>query len=378
MHPILARPERLALYITVWIGFGSLLAAVITLGNNVPLTWALKFAVPLGVLLGFQSLSSWYLVKTLPVDQTPLSKLLGTWFGAGILLLTIWVAIGLWWADFLLPLNNVTGNKANGGNDVPSGLAPLLIFAGAIGLVVAILGHYLGAAFEHSRKAERRALESQVHAREAELKSLRAQLDPHFLFNSLNSVAALIGSDVAAARRMCYLMSNFFRKSISLGREQSISLAAEIDLVETFLSIEAVRFSERLRTHFEISDDVRDLSVPPLVLQPLVENAVHHGIAHLLDGGDIRVTARRRESLLELSVENPCDPERPPSRGAGVGLNNVRARIDTLYGNRGRVDATAQGTMFRVVVLLPAIPIETRPIEAGQNKSRPVEKLRGT
>ena len=183
---------------------------------------------------------------------------------------------------------------------------PLLIFAGAIGISLAVLGHYLAGAFQRSRNAERRALELQVLAREAELKSLRAQLDPHFLFNSLNSVAALIGNDTAAARQMCFLMAQFFRKSLTLAREQSIPLAEEVSLAETFLAIEKVRFGERLRSQFDIADDVRDVAVPPLMLQPLVENAVHHGVAHLLEGGEVTVQrasprrfsrARRGESL---------------------------------------------------------------------------------
>ncbi|HYM33779.1 MAG TPA: histidine kinase [Steroidobacteraceae bacterium] len=348
MHPIFARPVRLALYIGVWIVFGILLAAVIAIGREATFVWALEFTLPLAVLLSFVAVSLWYLVQALPVAETPLTKFLGTWLSAGVVSLAVWLAVGFVWAEYLLPDDASMSN-------LPIRLAPLMVFAGIIGLTIAVLGHYLVAAFEHSRQAERRALESQVHAREAELKSLRAQLDPHFLFNSLNSVAALIGSDVASARRMCYLMSSFFRKSVSLGREESIALSAEVDLVETFLSIEAVRFGERLRTHFEVAEDVRNLSVPPLVLQPLVENAVHHGIAHLLEGGDIKISAQRRDNILQLSVENPCDPDRPASRGAGVGLNNVRARIDTLYGNRGSVEVAAQGSMFRVTVLMPVI-----------------------
>jgi len=354
MHPILARPARLALYIAVWLGFGALLTGVLVVGNRVPIAWALQFSMPMALLLGFQALSCWYMMQALPARETPWPRLIATWLTAAIVEVGIWLAIGIWWAGFTLP-PELQQQYA----DAPERIAPLLALAGLIAFSMAVISHYMVAAFEHSRQAERSALESQVHAREAELKSLRAQLDPHFLFNSLNSVAALIGTDAAAARRMCYLMSSFFRKSISLGREPAIALAAEIDLVETFLQIEAVRFGDRLRTQLDIADDARALSVPPLVLQPLVENAVHHGIAHLLEGGDIKVSARRRDGLLELAVENPCDPERPPSRGAGVGLNNVRARIETLYGNRGRVDATSQGTLFRVSVLMPAIPLQT-------------------
>jgi LytS/YehU family sensor histidine kinase len=238
-------------------------------------------------------------------------------------------------------------------------MLPLLIFAGAIGISLAVLGHYLAGAFQRSRNAERRALELQVLAREAELKSLRAQLDPHFLFNSLNSVAALIGNDTAAARQMCFLMANFFRKSLTLARQQAIPLSEEVSLAQTFLAIEKVRFGDRLQTHFDIADDVKDVSVPPLMLQPLVENAVHHGVAHLLEGGEVCVQARRREGFLELVVANPCDPDRPPSRSTGVGLVNVRSRVETLCGHRASVDVDASDTSFRVSILLPALSSQT-------------------
>jgi len=304
--------------------------------------------LPVSVLLGAQALWSWYLVRVLPPGATSLPRFVGTWLGVGLLSLAIWVAAGLGWRWALRSLG------APGGPE-PAALAPLLLFAGSIGLLVSVLGHYMVAAFEVSRDAERHALELRVLAREAELRFLRGQLDPHFLFNSLNSVAALIGSDAAAARRMCFLMSDFFRKSLGLGTQQSILLSEELALAETYLKIEQVRFGERLRPRFEVSESTVALLVPALVLQPLVENAVHHGVAHLLEGGEIKVCARRHAGLLELAVENPCDPDRPASRGTGVGLANVRARIETLFGNRARVDVVAQRERFCVLVVLPAM-----------------------
>lgn len=354
MHPILTQPGRLLLYICVWAAFGLLMAGVLIAGDRAPVIWSLQFAVPLAIVLGFQALSCWFLVQTLPARETPWPRLAGTWLGTGIVLIAIWLAIGLEWAQFLMPLEPDPRF-----NDMPSRLAPLLVFAGAIGLSVAVLGHYLVAAFERSRKAEKQALQSQVHAREAELRSLRSQLDPHFLFNSLNSVAALIGSDVAAARRMCYLMAGFFRKSVSLGREEIIPLAEEIHLIETFLAIEEVRFGNRLQKKFAVADDTLELGVPPLVLQPLVENAVHHGIAHLLEGGEVSLTARQNNGSLELIVENPVDPERPSSSGTGTGMSNVRSRLQAVYGRGIRVDIVAQPTLFRVTLLVPAIPAKT-------------------
>jgi two-component system, LytTR family, sensor histidine kinase AlgZ len=348
MHPILKHRSRMILYLAVWIIFGLLLTVVFIFGGRAPMRWSLEFAVPLAVLLGLQSLSFWYLVQSMPPGDTPIVRMAITWTAAGVVSLLVWLAAAYVWALWLLPEGESYGEEA-------AGTLPLLIFAGAIGISLAVLGHYLAGAFQRSRDAERRALELQVLAREAELKSLRAQLDPHFLFNSLNSVAALIGSDPAAARHMCFLMAQFFRKSLTLGREQAIPLEEEVSLARTFLAIEKVRFGERLQTKFDITDDVRQVAVPPLVLQPLVENAVHHGVAHLLEGGEVTVQARRREGFLELVVQNPCDPDRPPSRGTGVGLVNVRSRVETLCGHRASVDVDAREENFRVSILLPAV-----------------------
>jgi two-component system sensor histidine kinase AlgZ len=347
MHPILKRRSRLVLYLAVWVVFGLLMTIVLVFGGQAPTVWSLQFAVPMAMLLGLQSLSFWYLVQSMQPGETPIVRFATTWFVAGLVSLLIWLGIAYLWGLWLMPAGETY-------TDSSDGLFPLLIFAGAIGISLAVLGHYLAGAFQRSRDAERKALELQVLAREAELRSLRAQLDPHFLFNSLNSVAALIGTDSAAARQMCFLMAQFFRKSLTLAREQAIPLADEVSLVETFLAIEKVRFGERLRSRFDITDDVRDVAVPPLVLQPLVENAVHHGVAHLLEGGEVSVQARRREGFLELIVENPCDPDRPASRGTGVGLVNVRSRVETLCGHRASVDVDATDDNFRVSILLPA------------------------
>src|SRR5262245_54724153 len=350
MNPIIARRERLILYLSLWVVFGLLLASVIAVGA--PFSWSVFYSLPLALALGLLALPFWYLVRVLPVDSTPLARLAGTWVCVGFVTLAIWIAAALGWQTLLLHL---AGVKNSVSNRVP--LVTLHFFAGSIGLFVAVLSHYMLQAFDRSVQAERRALELKVLAREAELRSLRGQLDPHFLFNSLNSVAALAGSDPQAARRMCLLMAGFFRKSLGLGGRQSIPLSEELSLAETFLAIEEVRFGARLRSGFDVAEDALTLAVPPLVLQPLVENAVHHGVAHLLEGGEVTVRAHRRDGLLELAVENPCDPERPPSRGAGVGLQNVRSRIETLFAHRASVDVNAQPTWFRVAILLPAAQV---------------------
>ncbi|MGH7338147.1 MAG: sensor histidine kinase, partial [Myxococcota bacterium] len=244
LHPILKDRRRLFLYLVLWVGIGKLLAVVLVYGGRAPLDWAVLFALPLSLLLGFQSLGSWYLVRSLPGETTPILRLLVSWGVAGAASVGVWVGIGLVWASLLLPASRVDDERRR---EILLATAPVLLVVGFLGFVAAVLGHYMLVALERSREAERRALELQVLARESELRSLKAQLDPHFLFNSLNSVAALIGTDAPAARRMCFLMAGFFRKSLGLAKRDAIPLSEEIYLAETFLAIEEVRFGERLR-----------------------------------------------------------------------------------------------------------------------------------
>jgi two-component system sensor histidine kinase AlgZ len=354
MHPILSHRGRLVGYLLLWAIFGALLAAVVAVvavTGEGSLRWAALFAIPLAILLGLQCLPCWYLVRGMAPADVPLWRLVGTWLGTGFVLLSLWLAAAMLWMR-LLKFAGLMPNVDQGT------LIPLLLFAGCVGVLIAISGLYSAAALERSRDAERRALELRALAREAEMSFLRRQLDPHFLFNSLNSVAALIGSDAPAARRMCLLLADFFRKSLKFSAQQTIALRDELTLIETFLAIEEVRFGERLRRKVDVTDEALSMQVPALLLQPLVENAVHHGIAHLLEGGEIKVSARIRGSLLDIMIENTCDADHPVSRSTGLGLANVRGRVESMYGMRARMDVENEPAIFRVLLALPASPLE--------------------
>ncbi len=351
VHPIVANPRRLAAYLAVALAFGALLALLVErAAPGGGLAASAAFALPMALFYAFQCLALWYPVRPLARDSGNAPRLVAVLTVASFVAAAVWLAVGLAWSR-ALEAAGVAGAAARF-----VAAAPLVFAIGVFLFALAALLHALFAAVERSRVAERRAYELQVHARDAELKALKAQLDPHFLFNSLNSVAALISSDPKAARRMCFLMAGFFRKSLGLGARAAIPLAEEMYLAETFLAIEEVRFGDRLRPAIEVEEETLALAVPPLLLQPLVENAVHHGIAHLLEGGTVRISARRRGGELELEVDNPCDPERPASRGAGVGLANVRARLDASFGPGARLEVDAAPDRHRVRIRLPATP----------------------
>jgi LytS/YehU family sensor histidine kinase len=208
-------------------------------------------------------------------------------------------------------------------------------------------------AVEASREAEARVMQASVLAREAELRALKAQVNPHFLFNSLNSISALTASDAPKAREMCILLGDFLRRTLGLGEKAAIPLAEEISLIHAFLAVEKIRYGARLQMEEQIDAETLDAQVPPLLLQPLIENAVGHGIANLVEGGWIKLSAERRDGELSIVVENLFDPEAPPRRKSGVGLANVRQRLEARYGNRARFATSVDGSCFRVAISLP-------------------------
>jgi two-component system, LytTR family, sensor histidine kinase AlgZ len=350
MHPIFQRPARLLAFLGAAAAAGLLLSGLLEALTPGSIDEALELGVPLTLLFAFQCLATWYPARAWPVDTTPRARLVGAHAVFAVSSLALWLLAGGLWASALA----VMTGRAGPAERFAAGI-PVLAAFGLFAHVLAVLIHYLVLALDASRRAERRVLEARLAARDAELKSLRAQLSPHFLFNSLNSVSALAGSDPPSARRMCLLLAGFFRKSLALGARTSVALDEELFLAETYLAIEEVRFGPRLRVSSRVDGDARGLAVPPLLLQPLVENAIHHGIAHLVEGGEVIIEASARGGELRISVENPCDPDRPGARGEGVGLRNVRARLEAAHGDAASVSVQEAPGRHRVELRLPAI-----------------------
>jgi LytS/YehU family sensor histidine kinase len=186
------------------------------------------------------------------------------------------------------------------------------------------------------------------------LKALKAQVNPHFLFNSLNSISALTSVDPAKAREMCILLAEFLRMTLGLGEKASVPLSEELSLLHRYLAIEKVRFGARLQMEEDIPEETKSVQLPPLLLQPLVENAVTHGIANLPDGGRVRLSGQSRDARISLAIENTFDPDSTPMRKSGLGLKNVRDRLEARYGKEASMRVSAENGNFRVELSFPA------------------------
>jgi LytS/YehU family sensor histidine kinase len=235
----------------------------------------------------------------------------------------------------------------------------LVLFAlGSLLYLVSTGLHYAAVASMEQGEAERSAEEARSLARESQLQALKFQLNPHFLFNSLHSIAALATQDGLRAREMCIRLSEFLRAGLGLGERESIPLREELALARSYLAVERVRFGERLKVEESIAAESEDCLVPALILQPLIENAVRHGVAGLLEGGAIRLSARRSSAGVVIAVENEYDAEGEEGEHAtpprtGIGLAHVRRRLAVRYGDDASFDAHAGNAIYRVSLRLP-------------------------
>ncbi len=180
-------------------------------------------------------------------------------------------------------------------------------------------------------------IESEKRQMEAQLKMLQAQIEPHFLFNTLANVGSLIDSDQALAKRLLERLNDWLRIALLRARSDQASLDDELDMLENYLQILKIRFGERLRWSIEVAEEARLATFPPMLLQPLVENAVRHGIEPKIGGGEIVIHAHIENATLRIAVSDNGVGMAGDTDAAGAGLDNVRARLAALFGDRGRL-----------------------------------------
>ena len=223
----------------------------------------------------------------------------------------------------------------------------------AIYLGIVLAGHAYFY-FVLSQKQERERLRMEQALTQSELQALKNQMQPHFLFNTLHGINTLVASDPPRAQQMLMNLSGLLRRSLRQGDSDLVTLAEDLKFAEDYLAIEKMRLGNRLRVEWDVAPDTRNLLVPQLMLQPLLENAIKHGIAPSQSGGCVRFSSRRAAQRLYLEIRNTvCGAE---ANGSGVGHQNIHARLECLFGTDASLTFNCQDGVAEARVELPALP----------------------
>lgn len=197
----------------------------------------------------------------------------------------------------------------------------------AIWMLIYIVYHYV----EKNRNDQLDRLKLETTVKELELKTIKSHINPHFIFNSLNSIRALVDENPKRARRAITELSNILRSSMQAEKSETVTLERELDIVKDYLALEQMRFEERLKIEFDIDEDTLQQQVPPMMLQTLVENAIKHGISKQVLGGVVRIVAVFKDNVMQLQVQNTGQLLGSPNNGEGFGIKSTQDRLNLMY-----------------------------------------------
>ncbi len=271
-------------------------------------------------------------------------------------ILIMCIVLTILWLVFSKWLLSLTLDNMNGYEDF---LHRSVIIRFSIGFLVLGIVTMMGInwyTWQEQQKAEERKLDAEKLAREAELFKLRQQLQPHFLFNSLNSINALIGIRPQEARKMVQQLSDFLRGTIKKEETQWVNMMEEIQYLQLYLDIEKVRFGNRLATIIDIDEATQQMKLPALLLQPIVENAIKFGLYDTTGETIIRLETTTQDAELILKVSNPFDPETSsPKKGTGFGLKSVQRRLYLLFARHDLLTTEVKENIFITTVKIPQV-----------------------
>lgn len=346
-HPLLESRNRLLIWWLAWLVLAAGQSLLIHFAYGGKTDAAIADGVFSMLLFGLLGLAVWFPVRYMLRDDNELYSSVFNVVLTGSLTLVIWLLI----PRFIV--RAFVSEKI----DYDIFWHSSLVFratAGVLIFFVIVLVYYLFlSATRLAEKAMRQAqLEAQV--REGELKMLRSQINPHFLFNSLNSVSSLTVTDPLRAREMIVKLSDFMRYSLSARNEQPVTMQSEMESLRLYLQIEKVRFGDRLVIEEDISPDCLPALMPGMLLQPLYENAVKHGVYESTEEVVIRTKAKKENDFVIITVANNVDTDAVVTRkGAGIGLKNVSSRLELFFGEIADLTVNRTEDSFTVVVRFP-------------------------
>jgi sensor histidine kinase YesM len=345
-HPIFLNRTRLLVWWLVWLflALGQSLLFYYAFGSFIEIS-IIDSLISLILYSGI-ALSLWYPLSFFNSVQTRPSVLVSNLIATGALSITLWIML----------TKLITGAVLPGQNEYQAywdQTFPYRIGSGIFIYCLIILTYYLFVSLTNlsEKNAKEARLESLV--KETELKMLRSQINPHFLFNSLNSISSLTITDPEKARDMVVKLSEFMRYALSRKDEQPVSLQNELENLRLYLDIEKVRFGEKLITEEHIDSNCLDFKIPVMLLQPLYENAVKHGVYESTESVKIVTLARIIDGYLEIIISNDFDPTQVMKKGTGTGVINVTRRLEVFYGNKASIKTTRENGVYTVSLYIP-------------------------
>jgi hypothetical protein len=345
-NPFLINRANTLAYIAAWILIAGIHAVVLWLASDQELIRAISDSLIFNGLFAGVALGLWYSIRYYDVNRSGLTDRLLNHLLIAVIVLGAWIGVGYVILSTIWPEDEAY-------HEFLTGSVPWRAISGFFfySLIILIYFQYISAEDRKNRISKESALQLQV--KEAEIDRLKAQINPHFLFNSLNSVSSLITSRPEQAREMIVRLSGFLRYSLESRHNSLTTLESEIENIRYYLEIEKVRFGDRLLFSLSVPAECLKMTIPHMILQPLAENAIKHGVYESTDPVRIGLGAHAADGCLWVEMVNDFDPEAPPRKGKGIGLINTKNRLFLAYNCNDCLTVERTENRFAVKIKIP-------------------------
>jgi len=344
-HPIL-EGSGYKLYALAWVVVGTVHAFVLYNFYGFSPTISITDSLIHNILFGSMALGFWYVVRFSSVENGDYFSFVVRHVVAASLTVACWMVLSKVILSFLYADSEEYIEFLN-----QTGFWRVII--GVMYYFLIILTFFLVHYYLNLQEKTEKELQLKSFLNESELKMLKAQINPHFIFNSLNSISALTMTKPEKAQEMVIKLSDFLRYSIGKESAEMNSLKEELQNAALYLDIEKVRFGDRLTFQIEVEDSFLNINVPNLILQPILENAVKYGVNESTDVVDIVLTCEIVNAQLTMNISNTIDPEAIARKGEGIGLENIRKRLSLIYRRTDLLLVAKKENTFEVVVKIP-------------------------
>jgi two-component system, LytTR family, sensor kinase len=345
-HPVFLNTRSISVYFGLWALIMGVHFSIFYFIYFFPIEVSLADSLVFNGLFCAVGIAMWYIVRYTIPDQRHIWNVVFNHLAFLTLTLVVWNGL-----SYTLLSTVFSTNKAY--MDYLMVSIPNKIISGIIFYIVIALVYYLFIYYINLQEKVKIESRLRMVLKETELNMLKSQINPHFLFNSLNSISSLTITNPEKAREMVIKLSDFLRYSVSNNAASFTTLENEMANIRRYLEIEKVRFGEKLEFGFNLKGACLNHQIPVMILQPLFENAIKHGVYESIEQVSIKMDCEYKEGYLEIHIMNDFDPHAHPRKGTGIGLNNIRERLRLLYKNDKLLRTVVDGTRFSVYLSLP-------------------------
>lgn len=346
MNPILKNKTYFFIYTGVWLVILIVNSIILSYSYNFGWEFSVTESVVYNILFALLGLGLWFPIYFNDSSKSSYASIIFQQFFACVISVGIWLLVSYWL------LNGIFGNNEVYMEYLKSSL-PWRIGTGILFYTLVVLTYFLITVYNDFKEKLVKESELKSLVKESELKSLKSQINPHFLFNSLNSISSLTIISPEKAQEMVIKLSDFLRYSLSHSQEQLTSLEEELININRYLDIEKTRFGKRLHVENQIGDLCYTKSLPGLILQPLVENAIKYGLYESIEKSHIEIECKCNNTLLEVILRNDYDPDLISNRGEGIGISNIKRRMGIIYNRDDLLSIHKENNIFEVTLRFP-------------------------